>query len=108
MPLTHPSLSPSPLSSSLHLPCCSAHLEEVPKTPVAHHLKESVMVHILPHVIKVVVFAPCTNTLLRIDNTLQLPKIAIGVHCALEDWLELHKCEHRNEASILGRGRAQP
>ncbi len=38
-------------------------LEVVPKGPVAQHLKEGMMVHILAHVIQVIVLATSTYTL---------------------------------------------
>ena len=87
-------LSPPPFSfpASLLPPhSFSAHLEEVSKTPVSHHLKERVMINIFPNIIKIIVLPSCTNALLRIDNALQSPKVTIGIHGALEDRLELQR-----------------
>ena len=65
------------------------HLEVVAKGPVAEHLKEGVVVHILADVIEVVVLAACTDALLAVDGALQLAKLAVGIHSAQEDRLEL-------------------
>ena len=67
----------------------SIYLEEVSKGPVSQHLKEGVVISILANVVQVIMFAPSTDTLLRIDNSSQFSKVTAWVNCALEDWLEL-------------------
>ena len=73
--------------------CCilpvSMYLEEVAKGPVSQHLKEGVVISILTNIVQVIMFAPSTDTLLRVDNSSQFSKITAWVNCALEDWLEL-------------------
>ena len=44
-------------------------LEIVSKRPVSQHLKESVMVEVVAHIIKVIVFTSDTDTLLTVDDT---------------------------------------
>ena len=65
------------------------YLEEVPKGPIAEHFEEGVMISILADIVKVVVLAPCTDTLLGVDDSSQLGKVTAGVYSSLEDWLEL-------------------
>lgn len=48
------------LSQQLPCPADSLLLEIVPKGPVAQHLKEGVVVHVLANIIKVIVLATCT------------------------------------------------
>ena len=74
----------------------SAYFEVVSKGPVAQHLKVGVMVHIFAHIIKVVVLASGTDTFLAVYGTLQLAKVTVGIHRALEDGLEL---EHNQQFS---------
>ena len=66
-----------------------AYLKEVSKAPVAEHLKEGVMVSVFADIIQVIVLAPGTDALLRIDNSCQLSKVTAWINCALEDRLEL-------------------
>lgn len=47
------------------------YLEIIPKGPGPQHLKEGVVVHIFPHVIQVVVFAPCSDALLSVGGSAQ-------------------------------------
>lgn len=47
------------------------YLEIIPKGPGPQHLKEGVVVHILPHVIQVVVLAPCSDALLSVGGSAQ-------------------------------------
>ena len=74
----------------------SAYFEVVSKGPVAQHLEVGVMVHIFAHIIKVVVLASGTDTFLAVYGTLQLAKVTVGIHRALEDGLEL---EHNQQFS---------
>jgi hypothetical protein len=69
------------------------YLKEVSKAPVSKHLKEGVMVGIFAHIIQVVVLAPSTDTLLRVDNSSQLSKVTAWINGALEDRLELSRGE---------------
>ena len=65
------------------------HLEVVTKWPVAQHLKEGVVREVLPHLLKVIVFAAHTNTLLAVDNPFQGRHLWPWVNGAKEQWLEL-------------------
>ena len=64
-------------------------LEVVSKRPVSQHLKECVMVDILADIVKIIMFASSSDTLLGVDSPLPLGHIAIGVHGPHEDGLEL-------------------
>ena len=64
-------------------------LEVVTEGPVAQHLEEGVMVDILADVVQVVVLAAGSDTLLGVDGSLPLGHVAVGVHGAHEDGLEL-------------------
>ena len=67
------------------------HLEEISKGPVPKHLKEGMMVRVFSHIIKVVVFASSTDTLLTVDHPRQFGKVTTRINSALEDWLELQR-----------------
>lgn len=47
------------------------------------------MVDILANIIKIIVLATSTDTLLTVDSAGQPPHATVGVNSALEDWFEL-------------------
>jgi hypothetical protein len=55
------------------LPCHGNRLllEVIPEAPIPEHLKEGVMVHVLPHVVQVVVLPPGADAFLGIRRALQ-------------------------------------
>mmetsp|Transcript_31648 Transcript_31648/g.89902 ORF Transcript_31648/g.89902 Transcript_31648/m.89902 type:complete len:412 (+) Transcript_31648:2519-3754(+) len=63
--------------------------EVVAKAPVAKHLEEGVVVHVLANVIQVVVLAAGTDALLGVGGALQLGEVRCGVRSPQEDGLEL-------------------
>ena len=65
------------------------YLEKVTEGPISEHLKESVMVGVLPNVVKVIVLTTSSNALLRVDSARQLSKVTARIHGALEYGLEL-------------------
>lgn len=67
------------------------YLKVVSKGPGPQHLEEGVVVDILTNIIKVIVFASCTNTLLRVGSTTQLGHGVGRINGVKEDWLELRK-----------------
>mmetsp|Transcript_100547 Transcript_100547/g.259697 ORF Transcript_100547/g.259697 Transcript_100547/m.259697 type:complete len:349 (-) Transcript_100547:51-1097(-) len=78
--------------------------EVVAEGPVAKHLKEGVMVHILANVLKVVVLATSTNALLRVRRSLQLRERMARVNLSNEDGLELvHACIDEEERWVIVR-----
>ena len=52
--------------NTIQLNCMN--LEIVSKRPVSQHLKESVMVEVVAHIVKVVVFTSNTDTLVTVDD----------------------------------------
>lgn len=64
-------------------------LEVVAERPVAKHLEESVVVHVLADILQVVVLAACTNALLTVACTSQAPEFGVFVRVAQEYCLVL-------------------
>ena len=77
------------------------HLEEISKGPVPKHLKEGVMVRVFSHIIKVIVFASSSDTLLTVDHTRQFGKVTARINSALKDWLELQDKRKRRKVQSL-------
>lgn len=65
------------------------YLEVVPKGPGPQHLKERVVVDVLANIVKVVVFAAGTYTLLSIGGAAKLCHWMGRIDGVQEDWLEL-------------------
>lgn len=65
------------------------YLEIIPKGPGPQHLKEGVVVHIFPHIIQVVVLAPCSDALLSVGGSAQFSERVWGVDGIEEDGFEL-------------------
>lgn len=60
-----------------------------PKSPIAKHLKESMMREISAHVLQVIVAPSGPHTFLAISNTSEGCHLTSWIHCAQEDGLEL-------------------
>lgn len=58
------------------------------------------MVDILAYIVKIVVFASCTDALLAVGSTHQTTHVCVGVHGALEDGLKLQTNTRFNINSI--------
>mmetsp|Transcript_8153 Transcript_8153/g.17616 ORF Transcript_8153/g.17616 Transcript_8153/m.17616 type:complete len:466 (+) Transcript_8153:1609-3006(+) len=77
-------------------------LEIIPKGPIPKHLKEGVMVHILPHIVEIVVLASGTDALLGIARALQLAHGEGGVACSQkEGFVLIHACIGEEEGRII-------
>ncbi len=83
-------------------------LEVVTERPVTQHLEESVVVRVLSDIVKIVVLASCTNTLLRVDSALHGTKRRVGVGDTQEDGLVLvHTSVGEKQSGVIvrnGRG----
>lgn len=66
-----------------------SYFEIISKGPRAQHLKESVMVHVFAHIIKIIVFAASTNALLCVCSTPKSGHWVGRVNGVQEDGLEL-------------------
>mmetsp|Transcript_79385 Transcript_79385/g.230479 ORF Transcript_79385/g.230479 Transcript_79385/m.230479 type:complete len:459 (-) Transcript_79385:73-1449(-) len=77
------------LREQLPRPLDGLGLEVVPEGPVAKHLKEGVVVHVLADVLQVVVLAARTDALLRVGGALELREGVGRVDLPHEDGLEL-------------------
>ena len=64
-------------------------LEVVSEGPVAQHLEESMMINILPNIIKIIMFTPSTNALLCIHSSLPLRHVTVWINSPHKDWFEL-------------------
>lgn len=65
------------------------HLEVVPKGPGPQHLEEGVVVDVFAHIVQVIVFASCTDTLLCVGGAGQPGHGVRRVDGVQEDGLEL-------------------
>lgn len=65
------------------------YLKVVPEGPGAQHLKEGVVVDVLPHVVQVVVFSSCSDAFLCVGGPPQLGHGVRRVDGVQEDGLEL-------------------
>ena len=73
----------------LHIHSLPHYLEVISKGPVSQHFKECVMVDVLAHIVKVVVFAASPDTLLTVDRSGQSTHATVGVNSTLKDRFEL-------------------
>mmetsp|Transcript_15095 Transcript_15095/g.34703 ORF Transcript_15095/g.34703 Transcript_15095/m.34703 type:complete len:244 (+) Transcript_15095:2211-2942(+) len=79
-------------------------LEVGGEAPVAEHLEESVVVDVLPDVVKVVVLASRADALLGVACSLERCERTLGVNGAHEDGLELvHPCVGEEQGGIVIR-----
>mmetsp|Transcript_18016 Transcript_18016/g.57622 ORF Transcript_18016/g.57622 Transcript_18016/m.57622 type:complete len:812 (+) Transcript_18016:860-3295(+) len=79
-------------------------LEVVPERPVAQHLEERVVVHVLAHVVQVVVLAASADALLRVARATKPSQRTARVHLAQEDGLELvHASVREQQRRVLQR-----
>ena len=82
------------------------YLKEVTKRPISKHFEERVMVCVFANVIEVIVFPSSSDTLLRVDSTLEFGHFTTWLNCALEYGLELQEVEgERGGEGREGRGR---
>lgn len=72
------------------------YLKVVPKGPGPQHLKEGVVVDIFAHIVQIVVFTSCTDTLLSVGSTTQLSHRVGRIDGVEEDWLELEGVQEEN------------
>ena len=82
-------INPPNLGQQLKRPPDRFLLEVVPERPVPQHLKESMVVSVLAHIIKIVVLAPSADALLRVDRTLHPMQRRGRIERPLKDRLEL-------------------
>lgn len=90
---------PVHLGEKLPRPCNSILLEICCEAPIAKHLKEGVVVYILAHIIKVIMLASSTDTLLRVHSSLEIGERALRIHCTHENRLELVHTRIREQKS---------
>lgn len=64
------------------------------------------MVRVLANVIEVVVFPSSSDTLLRVDGTLEFGHFATGLNCALKNGFELRRWRERGVGKE-GRGEGE-
>jgi hypothetical protein len=72
------------------------YFEIVSKGPIAKHLKECVMVNILPHVIQIIVLSSSSYALLGISGSDKVSQIAVWVCRSQKYRLELKARQYIN------------